>query len=66
MLVPFCVKCGDEYNPRRAALGYRTCLECGSPKFQPPIIPMSKSNYVVGTMDDLKQSYGAKGTSNYS
>ena len=24
-----CISCGDEYSPRRAALGYRVCLECG-------------------------------------
>lgn len=59
--MPFCIKCGDDYNPKRLALGYRTCLDCGSPAFKPPIIPMSKSNYVVGTMADLQESYGAKG-----
>ena len=25
-----CVKCGEEYSPKRAALGYSTCLSCGS------------------------------------
>ena len=24
-----CIECGEEYNPRRLALGYHTCLECG-------------------------------------
>ena len=24
-----CIKCGDLYNPKRAELGYRTCLVCG-------------------------------------
>ena len=24
-----CVKCGDEYSPKRQALGYSTCLSCG-------------------------------------
>ena len=24
-----CVECGEEYNPKRAALGYRVCLDCG-------------------------------------
>ena len=26
---PECVECGEQYNPRRLALGYHTCLECG-------------------------------------
>jgi len=24
-----CVRCEEEVNPRRAELGYKTCLECG-------------------------------------
>ena len=24
-----CIECGEEYNERRLALGYRTCLSCG-------------------------------------
>ena len=24
-----CIECGEDYNPRRLALGYLTCLECG-------------------------------------
>lgn len=24
-----CVECGEEFNPKRLDLGYRTCLECG-------------------------------------
>ena len=26
---PICIECGEEYNPKRAELGYRTCLDCG-------------------------------------
>ncbi len=26
---PECPECGDEVNPRRVAIGYRLCLECG-------------------------------------
>ena len=26
---PECIECGDTFNPRRFALGYYTCLECG-------------------------------------
>lgn len=61
--MPFCVTrgCGEEFPVKRRELGYRTCLSCGSPPFRPPVIPMAKSNYTVGTMADLKESYGAKG-----
>lgn len=24
-----CISCGDTFPPRRQALGYNTCLECG-------------------------------------
>ena len=24
-----CIECGEDYNPKRAELGYRTCLGCG-------------------------------------
>ena len=56
-----CIKCGHGYNPKRATLGYRTCLDCGSPKIKLPVVPVNKSNYVVGTMQDLKESYNNKG-----
>lgn len=26
---PTCRECGETYPPKRAVLGYRTCLECG-------------------------------------
>ena len=29
MNMPECIECGEDYNPRRLALGYRTCLDCG-------------------------------------
>jgi len=28
-MTPECIECGEEYNPKRQALGYNTCLECG-------------------------------------
>ncbi len=59
--MPFCIECGHNYNPKRAELGYKTCLDCGSPVLKPPIIPVSKSNYIVGSMSDLKISYNVKG-----
>ena len=57
----FCIKCGDDYNDRRKALGYRTCLGCGSPRINFPVVPVSKSNYIVGTMAELAVSYNNKG-----
>ena len=27
--MPHCLTCGAEYDARRLALGYRTCLDCG-------------------------------------
>lgn len=60
---PECEECGDEYNPKRKALGYRTCLACGSPKLVLPAVPVPKSNYIVATSaDQLKNPYGHKGT----
>lgn len=29
MTEPICASCGEDYPQRRAALGYRTCLNCG-------------------------------------
>lgn len=26
----FCIDCGVSFSPKRRALGYRTCLDCGS------------------------------------
>lgn len=52
-----CIKCGHSYNPKRAELGYKTCLDCGSPKQEFLIIEVNKSNPVVGTLDELKGSH---------
>lgn len=59
-MTAFCIKCGDDYNPKRLELGYRTCLACGSPKLNLPIIEVNKSNPVVGTLAELA-SASAKG-----
>ena len=29
MSAPTCIKCYENFNPRRLELGYRTCLNCG-------------------------------------
>lgn len=56
--MPFC-KCGDEINPRRAALGYTTCLLCGDYLARQVTfctVPLNKSNYVVvSNPAELKQ-----------
>lgn len=59
--MPFCTKCGDEFNQRRYDLGYRTCLKHGDAKIKFPVIPVTKSNYIVGQISDLQHSYSAKG-----
>lgn len=57
----FCIKCGNEIHRARAALNeYRTCINCGSPRLNLPIIEVNKSNPVVGTLQELKQA-NAKG-----
>lgn len=59
--MPFCIKCGDEFSNARYVLGYRTCLEHGEPRKQFLAVPVNKSNYVVGTLEELKTSYQHKG-----
>jgi ribosomal protein L37AE/L43A len=47
-----CNQCGDDIEPRRYALGYRTCLWCGEEQarnYKHTIVPMPKSNYIVVT-----------------
>jgi len=47
-----CQNCGDDINPKRAALGYRYCLPCGETRAKQVkhcIVPMPKSNYIVVT-----------------
>lgn len=52
--------CDNEVNPKRIALGYSTCLECGTPRVEFLIVPVPKSNYVVGPASDLIGCYGKK------
>ena len=53
-----CKKCGEQYDPRRRALGWQTCLSCGESDARQvvhTIAPMHKSNYIhVGNLEDLK------------
>lgn len=50
--------CGDPIDPRRAALGYRTCPVCGDKEARLVrfcTVPLSKSNYVlVSNREELK------------
>jgi hypothetical protein len=47
-----CRNCGDDVQPERSLLGYRTCLPCGETQarqVQWCTAPINKSNYVVIT-----------------
>ena len=50
--------CGDDINPERYKLGYRTCLVCGEAEAKQrkfTVAPMHKSNYMLITnRADLK------------
>lgn len=59
---PECVKCGEHFSPRRADLGYSTCLDCGSPPKTYSVVPVPKSNYVIATnLEQLRSPYSHKG-----
>ena len=53
-----CTACGDDVDPRRVKLGYRTCLRCGEVTARQRVFtvaPMHKSNYMLFTnKEDLK------------
>lgn len=55
-----CVRCGDDINPKRYALGYRVCILCGEEAAREEragwtIAPLHKSNYMLLTSrEDLK------------
>lgn len=54
-----CCRCGEPVNPKRAALGYRTCLPCGEQDARSAragwcIAPLHKGPYILVTnRDDL-------------
>jgi len=58
MMIRDCIRCGDEVDLRRLALGYSTCMECAKKfpqKVTRCVVPMHKSNYVLITdPTDLK------------
>ncbi len=39
---PECIECGEEYNPKRESLGYKTCLDCGGDQAQREILRKSR------------------------
>lgn len=60
--MPFCRTCGEPFNPRRAELGYDTCLKHGEPKRVFTIVPVPKSNYIIATStEQLASPYSHKG-----
>lgn len=47
---PTCRICGDNFSPKRRAIGYPTCLPCGEDLARAvnfTVAPMSKSNYML-------------------
>lgn len=59
---PCCNDCGEPYSPRRHALGYPTCLDCGTPAKSYAVVPVPKSNYVIATnVTQLLSPYSHKG-----
>lgn len=61
-----CVSCGDDFNPKRYRLGYRTCLECGQTlalqekvsKSRRTAILVNKSAYQYITNVEMTKSFG--------
>ena len=59
---PECRSCGEPFNPKRKALGYSTCLDCGEPKKAFAVVPVPKINYIVETnVTQLVSPYSHKG-----
>jgi hypothetical protein len=59
-------QCGEDINPARAMLGYRTCLSCGEDAAKQArqawcVAPMHKSNYVLITDPSLLTGLNNKG-----
>jgi len=47
---PVCRVCGDNFSPKRKAIGYSTCLPCGEELANAvnfTVVPMNKSNYIA-------------------
>lgn len=60
----YCIKCSDDVNPNRWALGFKTCLSCGealAKAFKHCIVPLHKSNYVPLTDLEMLKGINSKG-----
>lgn len=59
---PECTKegCGNEVNPKRWALGYRTCLKCGSPLKQFTVAPAYNKGGLQLISPDMLEHIGRK------
>jgi ribosomal protein L37AE/L43A len=47
---PICTVCSENFSPKRRAIGYRTCLDCGEELARAvnfTVAPMAKSNYIL-------------------
>ena len=63
MDIPQCWECGEEFSPKRKALGYEYCLECGDKYAQKEIARKAKCTaplynkgayQYVGSIDEAK------------
>lgn len=58
--LPECRTCGEDYPARRAALGYRTCMDCGDSAARAErtswcIAPLPKQGYTrITKKEDLQ------------
>ena len=62
-----CIRCGDDVDSRRWALGYKVCLWCGEDAAREQrlgwcIAPMNKSNYTLITDPTLLKQLNPKRT----
>jgi hypothetical protein len=62
----YCVECSELVSPRRADLGYCTCLDCGDRQAHDArrhwtIAPVHKSNYMLITDRALLSGLNNKG-----
>ena len=64
MLKAFCRCCGADVAPKRWALGFKLCMDCGqseAKKRKHTIVPMHKSNYLVVTDYNMLTGVNNKG-----
>ena len=55
MIDNLCIECGEIFSQKRRNLGYRTCLDCGSPEQVFTVAPAyNKGAYQVITLKNIK------------